>query len=151
MKQCLELVAVNKEHQLATMEERARNGEIDAADEDEIKEELYKISGAATYINECADIIMVTYKTDSTQTINDSVKFYFAKIIQDYKNVSDRELQDATFFFMEFITHCASSDLMMIYELTSQFTEITMWCKVDMIDVRQNLAYGIGVMAKHIN
>ena len=32
---------------------------------DEIKEELYKISGAATYINECADIIMTTYKADA--------------------------------------------------------------------------------------
>ena len=82
MKQCLELIAVNKEHQLATIEERNRLGEIDAADEDEIKEELYKISGAATYINECADIIMSTYKTTSTQMINDNVKFYMAKLIQ---------------------------------------------------------------------
>jgi len=82
MKQCLELITVNKEHQLAIIEERNRLGEIDAADEDEIKEELYKISGAATYINECADIIMSTYKADATQIINDSVKFYMAKLIQ---------------------------------------------------------------------
>lgn len=151
MKQCLELITVNKEHQLATIAERSRLGEIDAADEDEIKEELYKISGAATYINECADIIMSTYKGDSTQTINDCVKFYMAKIIQEYKSVSERELQDATFFFMEFVEHCAGSDLMMVYELTTQFTEITQWCKADMIDVRQNLAYGIGVMARYVN
>lgn len=151
MKKCLELISVNKEHQLATIEERNRLGEIDAADEDEIKLELYKISGAATYINECADIIMSTYKEASTQTINDSVKWYMAKLIQQHKTVSERELQDATFFFMEFVENCASSDLMMVYELTTQFCEITQWCKPDMIDVRQNLAYGIGVMAKHIN
>jgi hypothetical protein len=52
---------------------------------------------------------------------------------------------------MEFVEHCASTDLMMIYELTTQFTEIIQWCKPDMIDVRQNLAYGIGVMARHIS
>jgi len=65
--------------------------------------------------------------------------------------VSERELQDATFFFMEVVEHCAGSDMMMIIELTTQFTEITQWCKAEMVDVRQNLAYGIGVMAKHLN
>jgi len=92
MKKCLECVAVNKEHQLATIEERNRAGEIDAADETEIKEELYKLSGAATYINECADIIMSTYKAEASQVIDESVKFYFAKILQEFKVVSEREL-----------------------------------------------------------
>ena len=59
-----------------------------------------------------------------------------AKLIQEYKTVSERELQDATFFFMEYIEHCASSDMLMIIELTTQFAEIALWCKQDMIDVR---------------
>ena len=62
---------------------------------------------------------MSTYKEASTQTINDNVKWYMAKLIQQHKTVSERELQDATYFFMEFVEHCASTDLMMIYELTT--------------------------------
>lgn len=150
MKKCLECVAATKEHQLATIGERSKAGEIDAADEGEIKEELYKLSGAATYINECADIIMSTYKTEATQVINDSVRFYFAKILQDYKVVSERELQDATFFFMEFVEHCVNTDVLMIAGLAAQFAEITLWSKPEMTDVRQNTVYGIGVFAKFL-
>jgi len=46
---------------MATLEEKAADGQIDEEDEAEIKQEIYKITGAATYINECADIIMNTY------------------------------------------------------------------------------------------
>jgi hypothetical protein len=37
---------------------------------DDIKVELYKISGVATYINECADIIMTTYKGECKDMIS---------------------------------------------------------------------------------
>ena len=127
MAQCLQTVATNKEHQLAVIEEKHRNVQIDEEDEGEIKQELYKITGAATYINECCDIIMQTYKGDSADMIDNAVRFYFGKVLQDYKTVSERELQDATFFFMEYIEHCRNSDKMMIYELCSQFAEITLW------------------------
>lgn len=70
MKQCLECVEATKDSQLAMIEERNKNNEIDEEDEDEIKEELYKITGAATYINECADIIMTTYKTEAATLID---------------------------------------------------------------------------------
>jgi len=53
--------------------------EIDEEDEDEIKQELYKITGAATYINECADMIMTTYKSEATNMIDQNTKWYFAK------------------------------------------------------------------------
>lgn len=151
MKKCLECVNVNKEHQLATIEERNRNHQIDEEDEAEIKEELYKITSVATYINECATIIMSTYKGEATATIDANVKFYYAKVLQEYKVVSDRELQDATYFFMEYVEHCAKGDAMMVYELCTQYAEIAMWSKPDMVDVRQNAVYGIGCMAKHLN
>jgi len=51
---------------------------------------------------------------------------------------------------MEFVEHCANTDVMMIYELCTQFCEITLWSKPEMADVRQNTIYGIGVMAKHL-
>lgn len=52
---------------------------------------------------------------------------------------------------MEYVEHCRSNDKMMIYELCSQFAEITLWTQPEMMDVRQNTIYGIGVMAKHLN
>jgi hypothetical protein len=78
MKQCLETVSVNREHQLATIEEKHRNVQIDEEDLAEIQGELDKITGAALYISECSDIIMSTYKADAFQMIDSSVKFYFA-------------------------------------------------------------------------
>ena len=92
MKSCLETVAVNREHQLATIEEQHRNNQVDEEDLAEINAELDKITGAALYISECSDIIMSTYKADAFQMIDSSVKFYFAKVLQEFKTVSQREL-----------------------------------------------------------
>jgi len=52
---------------------------------------------------------------------------------------------------MEFIEHCNSNDQMMIYELCTQYADLTMWSKPEMMDVRQNTVYGIGVMSKHLS
>lgn len=81
MKQCLQCVWAAKEEQLAIIAQRNTNQEIDEEDEGEIKEELYKITSAATYINECADIIMTTYKTEAAALMDESIKFYFANIL----------------------------------------------------------------------
>ena len=69
---------MNKEHHLATIEEKHRNVQIDEEDINEIHAELDKITNAALYISECCDIIMSTYKADALQMIDSSVKFYFA-------------------------------------------------------------------------
>jgi len=151
MKQCLESVWAAKEEQMAIAQQRGAALEIDEEDEAEVKEELYKITGAATYINECADIIMTTYKSEATSLIDESVKFYFANILQQYKTVSERELADATFFFMEYVEHCNSTDALMVYGLCAQFVEIAMWAKPDLSDVRQNTVYGIGAFCQHLN
>ena len=151
MKQCFECVWAAKNDQLAISADRAKQGEIEEEDETELKEELYKITGAATYINECADIIMTTYKTEAAAVMDESVKWYFGQILQQYKMVSERELQDATFFFMEYVEHCNSSDTLMVYGLCAQFVDVAMWAKPEMADVRQNAIYGIGAMCQHIN
>lgn len=93
---------------------------------------------------------MHTYKKEAAAMIDGSVRFYFGKVLQEYRVVSERELQDATFFFMEYIEHCNSSDTMMIYELCSQYAEITLWTKPEMADVRQNTIYGLGLMSKYL-
>jgi hypothetical protein len=72
-------------------------------------------------------------------------------VLQDFRTVSERELQDATFFFMEFICKCDQSDAMLIYDLCNQYCDITQWSQVDMCDVRQNTIYGIGEFAKFLN
>ena len=91
---------------MATIEEKSKNDQIDEEDEEQIKEEIYKITGAATYINECSDIIMSTYMQEAKTIMDKHIKFYFGKVLQEFRVVSDRELQDATYFFMEYVTKC---------------------------------------------
>jgi hypothetical protein len=85
---CLNTVAIHKEHLLATMEEKNKNEQIDEEDEAQIKEEIYKVAGAATYINECSDIIMTTYGRAASDMIDLNVRPYFGKILQQYRIVS---------------------------------------------------------------
>lgn len=151
MGQCLNTVAVNKEHQLALIEEKNQNHQIDAEDEDQIKEELYKITGAATYINECADVIFSVYGKECRTMIDTHVQPYFAKVLNEYRVVSERELQDCTFFFMQYVNQVNNEDALQIIQLCQQFVEILLWTKPDMADVRQNAIYGIAVFAKNLN
>ena len=39
----------------------------------------------------------------------------------------------------------------MNYELCSQFMDIALWAPVDLVEVRQNAIYGMGVFSKYIN
>lgn len=151
MGQCLNTVAVNKEHQLALIEEKNQNHQIDAEDEDQIKEELYKITGAATYINECADVIFSVYGKECRNMIEIHVQPYFAKVLNEFRVVSERELQDCTFFFMQFVNQVNNEDPLQIMQLCQQFVEILLWSKPEMADVRQNAIYGIAVFAKNLN
>jgi hypothetical protein len=151
MGQCLNTVAVNKEHQLTLIQEKSKNNQIDAEDEEQIKEELYKITGAATYINECADVIFTVYGKECRDLIDAHVRPYFAKVLQEYKVVSERELQDCTFFFLQYVNNVNNEDTVTIMQLFQQFIEITLWTKPEMADVRQNAIYGIGVFAKNLN
>lgn len=81
MAQCLNTIAVNKEHQLATIEEKSKSGQIDEEDEAQIKEELYKITAAATYINEAACVIFNVYGQSVENLTRANLVPYFSKII----------------------------------------------------------------------
>lgn len=94
---------------------------------------------------------MQVYKGAAKDLIETNVKPYFAKVLQQYRAVSERELQDATFFFMEYVEHCDKSDVLMLIELCQQYADITLWTKPDMADIRQNTVYGIGVMSKYVS
>ena len=73
------------------------------------------------------------------------------EVMNDYRNVSEQELQDASYFFINFTEKCGNEDFMEVISLTNQFCEITMWAKPEMTLVLQNTSYGIGAMAKNLN
>jgi hypothetical protein len=64
MKNCLEVVAEQREKYSEMAEEQARNVEIDEEDLQDVQEQLDKITGAAIYINECCGILMEVYGAD---------------------------------------------------------------------------------------
>jgi len=64
--------------------------------------------------------------------------------------VAPREIQDAAYFFIQLVNESGVKDTMLLYELCAKFAEICNWTTTDsdMLDVRQNTAYGIGSIAK---
>jgi hypothetical protein len=48
---------------------------------EDVHTEIYKITGAATYIGECCNILMVTHKTEVFSIFDTSVKGYFANVL----------------------------------------------------------------------
>ena len=70
-------------------EEMHQNVQIDEEDVQEVQLELQKMTGAATYIGECCDVLMGIYQGEVTQLMDDNVKFYFADSLQNYRTASD--------------------------------------------------------------
>jgi hypothetical protein len=92
---------------------------------------------------------MEVYGQEVTGLMDECVKFFFAEVLSQQLNAAPQELQDSIFFFIQFVEKCKrDSDPMMNYELTTQFTDIATKAPQDLIEVRQNAVYGIGVMAK---
>ena len=110
------------------------------------------MTGAATYIGECCDVLMGLYHEEVTSLMDDCAKFYYADSLQAYRTVSDSELSTAAYFFIQYVTECKKgTDKMMLYELCNQFAEIATFLSPEANDARQNAIYGIGVMAKFLD
>lgn len=133
MKKCLEKVAAQKADQMAIIAEKHSSAQIDEEDLEAVQVELDKITAAAIYINECCSILMNSYGADCAQILGNNVKFYFQQILSNYQVMTAQELQDASFFFIEFIDKCDQSDSMAIYEICNQLADICMWAKADMV------------------
>lgn len=73
---------------------------------------------------------------------------YFALNLNNYKNLSESELLDATCFFCDFIEYSYHNDDAMITELNNKFFEI--FKNTESMDVKQTLSYGFGVFAMFI-
>jgi hypothetical protein len=59
---------------------------------------------------------MVTYKTEAASLMDESVKFYFANVLQQYKTAAENEVADAAFFFLTFVEKCNHSDIMLVLQ-----------------------------------
>ena len=151
MKMSLEVVASTKKMKLALIEEQHNLGQVDEEDIAQLQGELFKIAGAASFIGECADVIMTVYKEQALPIVEPNVLPYFKEVLMNHKNVGDDETQAAAYFFISYISECKKgSDPMMVYEICATFIEIAMTVSADTTDVRQNAIYGIGVCAKFL-
>jgi len=63
--------------------------------------------------------MMDVYGKQVTPIINENVKFYFTEVMNDYQNVSEQELQDASYFFINCTEKCGNEDFMELISLTS--------------------------------
>lgn len=102
-----------------------------------MQQEIIKITGAATYISECCDVLMAIYKEEATALMDNFIKFYYADCLQSYQTANDAELSTAAYFFIQFVSECKkASDKMMLYELCNQFADIALFLAPDACDAR---------------
>ena len=80
--------------------------------------------------------------------VRTNIMTYFALNLNNYKNISESELLDATCFFCDLVEYAYNTDEAMNVELSNKFMEIFKW--TDSIDVKQTLSYGMGIFASHI-
>lgn len=80
--------------------------------------------------------------------VKENLLTFFALNLNNYKEISESELLDATCFFCDFTEYAYHSDLAMITELNTKFLEI--FSALDSTDVKQTLSYGMGVFAMFI-
>jgi hypothetical protein len=59
-----------------------------------------------------------------------------------------REIQDALFFFIQFVSNCGVTEPIVLLALNNAFTDIALWSDDDMYDLRQNCLYGVSVIGK---
>ena len=94
---------------------------------------------------------METYKEKVAALLNEHVKFYFEKVLNQFRVTSVRETTDASYFFTEFVSNCAVTDTMFLMNLANSFFDIASWVTTqdhEYHNVRQNAVWGICVLGK---
>jgi hypothetical protein len=125
-----------------------KNLEIDDEDMENIRNELAKICQASAFVMEISGQLVLNFGESVANMVKSNLLTYFALNLNNYKNISESELLDATCFFCDFIEYSYHSDTNMISELNNKFYEI--FINTDSNDVKQTLAYGFGVFAMFI-
>ena len=122
--------------------------EFDEEDIENMKEELAQLTAPSTYIMEISGQLVLNFGEMVGQMVKTNFLNYFALNLNNYKNLSESELLDATCFFCDFVEYSYHSDVAMITELNNKFLEI--FKNTDSMDVKQTLSYGFGVFAMFI-
>lgn len=66
----------------------------------------------------------LNFKEATANMVKSNFLNYFALNLNNYKNISESELLDATCFFCDFVEYSYHSDSAMIGELLNKFVEI---------------------------
>ena len=82
-----------------------------------MKENLAKICGASTYVMEISGQLVLNFREQASEMVKSQLVNYFAINLNDYKNITESELLDATCFFCDFIEYSYHTDTNMIVEL----------------------------------
>jgi predicted metal-binding protein len=142
MKQVLSLVDEVKSEQIKQIQEKKAGDDLDQEDEEEIKNELAKITKASTQVMELAGQLCGGYGEDCAQVIRDNCQKFFANHVQQYSKVSHTELEDSLIFFSDFVEYSNQKDYALMLELTVKFMEIYTDCEDDIIKYI-NYAFGL--------
>jgi hypothetical protein len=126
----------------------SKNHEFDEEDVENMKENLAQLTAPSTYVMEISGQLVLNFGEMVGQMVKTNLLNYFALNLNNYKNLSESELLDATCFFCDFIEYSYHNDAAMITELNTKFFEI--FKNTDSMDVKQTLSYGFGVFAMYI-
>lgn len=144
----LELVKEAKAASLNKANYKKMGIEMDDIDIEAIKNEVAKICSASTYVMEVSGQMVLNFGPLAANMVKTNFMTYFALNLNNYKNISESELLDATCFFCDLVEYAYHSDESMISELNAKFMEIFAW--TDSMDVKQTLSYGLGVFSMFI-
>lgn len=112
----------------------SKTKDLDEEDIEVMKENLAKLTAPSTYIMEISGQLVLNFKEQVATMVKTNFLNYFALNLNNYKNISESELLDATCFFCDFIEYSYHNDTAMITELTDKFLEI--FNNTDSMDVK---------------
>ena len=119
----------------ATFEDikQAKQGyDIDEEDLHKVEEELTKVSSVASYVMEISGQLVTNYGPEINDFVGQYIRNFFAINLENYQDLSESELLDATCFFCDYVEYTCHADQMMMYELALKFIEI--FEKTELVD-----------------
>jgi hypothetical protein len=145
----LNLVRDVKTNSQKSMAQIKKNLDMDEEDLERVMDELGKQCAASTYVMEISGQLVLNFGPKVTQMVKQNFLTYFAVNLQGYKQLTESELLDATCFFCDFIEYSyhEGEAHQMMHDLAVKYLEIFNGATTD---VKQTLAYGLGVFCYHL-
>lgn len=118
---------------------------------DQLKEEMSKEFQAQTYVMEISGQLLLNFGKDAVPMSKTHFMNYYAKQLQDHKNLIEDELLDTLCFFCDLVQYGYNEDVSMMNELCNMFLQISKArAEEDSANINQTLAFGMGVFAHYI-